>query len=72
MLKLFEEIEMPLVETLASMEHTGMYIDKKKIDEFDSEISCQLQDIERKIGITFIIIIYKHSTPTRHYKSSII
>ncbi len=49
MLKLFNEIEMPLVETLASMEHTGMYIDKKKIDEFDIEITNKLQDLERKI-----------------------
>ena len=31
MLRLYNEIEMPLVTTLASMEHTGMHVDKNKI-----------------------------------------
>lgn len=31
MLSLFNDIEMPLAETLASMENVGMYIDKEKL-----------------------------------------
>lgn len=49
MLSLFNDIEMPLVETLASMEKTGMYIDKDKLNEFDIEITKNLNDLERSI-----------------------
>ncbi len=46
---LFENVEMPLVEVLASMEHTGMYIDKAKLDEFDSLITTSISDLEKEI-----------------------
>lgn len=49
MLSLFNDIEMPLVETLASMEKTGMYINKDKLNEFDIEITKNLNDLERSI-----------------------
>lgn len=49
MLDLFYQIEMPLVETLASMEHTGMYIDKKKLQDFDIEITNSLNLAEKEI-----------------------
>lgn len=49
MVKLFDEIEMPLVETLASMEHTGMYIDVAKLNKFDEEIKNSIADLEIKI-----------------------
>lgn len=48
-LKLFNDIEMPLTETLASMEHTGMYIDIEKLNEFDKELSKSITEAEDKI-----------------------
>ncbi len=59
MLELFNDIEMPLEETLAYMEHVGMYIDVNKLNEFDIEISQRLnileQDIYRLAGEEFNI-----------------
>ena len=49
MLDLFKNIEMPLTETLASMEHVGMYIDVNELDKFDKEISARLQVLEKDI-----------------------
>lgn len=46
MLSLFNDIEMPLVETLASMEKTGMYIDKEKLNKFDIEITKNIKELE--------------------------
>lgn len=51
MLSLFNDIEMPLVETLASMEKTGMYIDKEKLNDFDTEITEDLNELEHNIYI---------------------
>lgn len=48
-LSLFNDIEMPLVETLASMEKTGMYIDKEKLNEFDIEITKNIKELEENI-----------------------
>ncbi len=49
MLELFENIEMPLEETLAFMEHTGMYIDVDKLNEYDIEITNRLKVLEEDI-----------------------
>ena len=49
MLKLFEDIEMPLTETLAAIECAGMYIDKDKLNEFDIEITEILEKLEKEI-----------------------
>ncbi len=49
MIDLFNNIEMPLVETLAYMEKNGMYIDKKKLDEFDIKITEDLKLLEEQI-----------------------
>lgn len=49
MLSLFNDIEMPLAETLASMENVGMYIDKEKLNEFDTEITKNLAKLEEDI-----------------------
>ena len=49
MLSLFNDIEMPLTETLASMEHIGMYIDVNKLNEFDKEICSRLEILEHDI-----------------------
>lgn len=49
MLPLFETIEMPLVETLANMEHTGMYIDLDKLNIFDELITEKIGILETSI-----------------------
>ena len=49
MLELFYNIEMPLSETLASMESTGMHVDKDKLDEFDTVISQRIAELEKSI-----------------------
>ena len=49
MLELFYSIEMPLCETLASMETVGMYVDKEKLEEFGKEISKRIEELEKQI-----------------------
>ncbi len=49
MTDLFNNIEMPLVETLASMEHVGMYIDVQKLEEFDTYITSHIKTLENEI-----------------------
>ncbi len=49
MLNLFENIEMPLVETLANMEFEGMYIDLEKLNIFDNEITEKISILEKDI-----------------------
>lgn len=49
MLKLFNNIEMPLTETLASMEHVGMYIDLEKLENFNLELSSFISSLEKDI-----------------------
>ena len=52
MLELFYSIEMPLCETLASMETVGMYVDKEKLEEFGKEISKRIEELEKQIYLT--------------------
>ena len=52
MLELFYSIEMPLCETLASMETIGMYVDKEKLEEFGKEISKRIEELEKQIYLT--------------------
>lgn len=49
MLELFNNIEMPLTETLASMEHVGMYIDLEKLENFNLELSSFISSLEKDI-----------------------
>ena len=49
MLKLFEEIEIPLIETLAAIECAGMHIDLEKLNEFDTEITKTIENLEKQI-----------------------
>ena len=76
--KLFSKIEMPLVETLASIENAGMYIDVDKLNEFDKEITKSLSSLENTIyemaGETFninshqqlgVILFEKLGLPTK-------
>ncbi|MDO4282796.1 MAG: DNA polymerase I [Clostridia bacterium] len=59
MLELFDMIEMPLVETLASMEHVGMYIDLEKLEAFSKKLTDRMSILEKEIyelaGETFNI-----------------
>lgn len=49
MIELFETIEMPLVETLANMEHVGMYIDLEKLDMFSTKLKNRMEILEKEI-----------------------
>lgn len=49
MLDLFENIEMPLTETLANMEHVGMYVDLEKLDAFSIKLTKRLEVLEKEI-----------------------
>ncbi len=49
MYSLFYDIEIPLSETLASMETVGMYVDKEKLEEFGVEITKRIEELEGQI-----------------------
>ena len=51
MLDLFNDIEMPLSETLANMEYNGMYVDVKKLENFDKYITDTIHRLETDIYI---------------------
>jgi len=48
-LKLFEEIEMPLVEVLSSMQYEGIYIDKYELIEFGKELQEKINVLTKDI-----------------------
>ncbi len=48
-LKLFEEIEMPLVPVLASMEAEGVKLDIKALNDYSVELEKDIREIEKKI-----------------------
>lgn len=49
MLTLFDTIEMPLAETLANMEHVGMYINMDMLNIYDEEITAAIAILEKEI-----------------------
>lgn len=49
LLKLFEEVEMPLVPVLAKMEHEGVGLDVQYLDELSKEVQIFLEDLEQGI-----------------------
>lgn len=49
MWELFSTIEMPLVETLASMEHEGIIVDEKVLDEIGDALAEEIQGLEASI-----------------------
>ena len=57
--KLFDEIEMPLVPVLATMEANGVKIDSDNLKQISEQQALEIQDIENQIfadaGITFNI-----------------
>ncbi|MDE6833733.1 MAG: DNA polymerase I, partial [Ruminococcus sp.] len=60
LMSLYENIEMPLIEVLASMEHTGIKVDKKGVEEFGEFLSVMIEESKKKIfdraGHTFNIL----------------
>lgn len=48
-LKLFEEVEMPLVEVLASMQYEGIYIDKEELLEYGRELQAKIDILTKEI-----------------------
>ncbi|MGA1213049.1 MAG: DNA polymerase I [Solirubrobacterales bacterium] len=46
---LFEEVELPLVEVLDSMERAGLALDTTRLEAIGGEISAELGDIEKQI-----------------------
>lgn len=46
---LYENVEMPLTEVLASMEDTGIKIDKHGVEEFGEFLSVMISDAKKKI-----------------------
>lgn len=47
--KLYNEIELPLVEVLAATEHNGMYVDKERLIEFGNTITSRINEITKRI-----------------------
>lgn len=47
--ELFCNIEMPLVEVLASMEYIGMYVDKEELKSFGLELQTQIDRLKSEI-----------------------
>lgn len=46
---LYREIELPLVEVLASTEHNGMYVDRTHLNEFGESITKRINEITQRI-----------------------
>lgn len=49
MSSLMYDIEIPLSETLASMETVGMYVDKDKLEAFGKDITERIEELEHQI-----------------------
>ncbi|MCX5751351.1 MAG: DNA polymerase I [Candidatus Saganbacteria bacterium] len=51
LIKLFNEVEMPLVQVLAGMETIGIYIDAEKLEILGKEVKKRLKHLENQIYI---------------------
>lgn len=49
LLDLFNTIEMPLVEVLADMQYTGIYVDKEELKLYGKELQGQIQKLTKEI-----------------------
>lgn len=47
--KLFIEMEMPLIPVLAEMELRGIHLDTKQLSDYSSELSSQIDSLEKEI-----------------------
>lgn len=48
-LKLFEEIEMPLMQVLAEMEFSGVLVDREIIDKYSKKLSSSVENLTHEI-----------------------
>ena len=48
-MKLFKNIEMPLVTVLGEMQINGMYVDKDELTEFGDELKSQIENLKQEI-----------------------
>ena len=48
-IKLFEEIEMPLVRVLGDMQFNGMFVEKQEIEKFGKELKERLEKVKKEI-----------------------
>lgn len=46
---LYEEIELPLVEVLAAMEQTGVYVNREHLQAKAAEVGVQIQELQKDI-----------------------
>ncbi len=51
LLKLLEEVEVPLLNVLINMEETGIYVDAKKLQKLSGQTKVKLKKIEEEIFI---------------------
>ena len=49
MWELFKNIEMPLVEVLADMQYTGIYVDKAELTKYGKELKEQIEKLKEEI-----------------------
>jgi DNA polymerase-1 len=49
LLKVFEEIEMPLIPVLMEMEFTGIEVDKEFFRKFSSELTARILEIQKEV-----------------------
>jgi len=49
LMKLFNEIEIPLVPVLAKIENNGILIDVKYLEKFEKELDKKLEELQKKI-----------------------
>lgn len=49
LLYVFEQIELPLMPVLMQMEHTGIFVDTKKLEEMSSLLSHELDILQKEI-----------------------
>ena len=49
LLKLYQEIELPLTKVLAKMEMRGVFVDEKSLAEKSAEMAVEISEIENKI-----------------------
>jgi DNA polymerase-1 len=49
LMKLFAEIEMPLVPVLARMEMTGVYVDVPRLEGFSKKFEQEIEELQKKI-----------------------
>ena len=47
--ELFNEIEMPIVTVLSSMQYEGMYVDKDALKDFGNELRVQIENLTKEI-----------------------